>query len=83
MWNLEKDINELIYKTDLQKTNLWLPKGNVGGMNQEFEINIHTLLYIRQIINKDLLYSTGNPTQCCAVTCFGKESKKAGIYVYA
>ena len=35
MWNLEKDINELIYKTDLQiqKTNLWLPKGNVGGMN--------------------------------------------------
>ena len=47
------DTNELIYKTetDLQtsKMNLWLPKGKYsgGGINQEFGINIHTLLYIR------------------------------------
>ena len=29
MWNLKKDTNELICKTDsqTQKTNLWLPKG--------------------------------------------------------
>ena len=45
------DTNELIYKTetDLQtsKTNLWLSKGkhSGGGINQEFGINIHTLLY--------------------------------------
>ena len=37
MWNLilKNDTNELIYKTetDLQisKTNLWLPKGKLGG----------------------------------------------------
>ena len=36
MWNLkEKDINELIYKTEVEsqmwKTNLWLPKGKGGG----------------------------------------------------
>ena len=34
-WNLKTDINELTYKmeTDSQtlKTNLWLPKGKVGG----------------------------------------------------
>ena len=47
------DTNELLYttETDLQtlKTNLWLPKGkhSGGGINQEFGINIHTLLYIR------------------------------------
>ena len=30
-----------IYKTeaDSQKTNLWLPKGKGGGINQEFGIN--------------------------------------------
>ena len=30
------------------------------GINQELGINIHTLLNIRQITNKGLLYSTGN-----------------------
>ena len=56
MWNLilKNDTNELIYKTetDLQilKTNLRLPKGKHGGgggINQEFGMNIHTLLCIR------------------------------------
>ena len=32
-------------------------------MNQEFEINAYTLLYIKQITNKDLLNSTENYTQ--------------------
>ena len=48
------DTNELIYKTEIdsqiQKKNLWLPKriaGKGGGyINQEFEVNIYTLLYI-------------------------------------
>ena len=34
MWNLKKETNELIYKTEIdsstQKTNLWLPKGKGG-----------------------------------------------------
>ena len=34
-----------------------------GGINWEIEIDIYTLLYIKQITNKDLLYSTGNSTQ--------------------
>ena len=32
------------------------------GVNEEFGINIYRLLYLRQIINKDILYSTGNST---------------------
>ena len=27
-----------------------------GGINWKFGINIYTLLYLKQIINKDLLY---------------------------
>ena len=86
MWTLKNnDTNELIYKTEIdpqtQKTNLWLPKGKGGGINQEFEINIYTLVYTKQIINKDLLYSTGNSTQYTVITYMGKESEKAQIYV--
>ena len=32
------------------------------GINQEFWISIYTLLYIKQIMNKDLVYKTGNST---------------------
>ena len=35
MWNLTKDTDELIYKTETdsqtQNTNFWLPKGKGGG----------------------------------------------------
>ena len=46
-----------------------------GGINQDLGINIYTLLYIKQITNKDLLYSTGNYTQYFVITYEGKESK--------
>ena len=46
-------------------------------------INIYSLLYIKQITNKGLLYSTGNSTQYSVMTyIYGKESKKEWIYVY-
>ena len=45
----------------------------MGGINEESEMNIYTLLYI---INKDLLYSTENSIQYSVITYIGKESKK-------
>ena len=33
-----------------------------GGINWEIGMDIYTLLYMKQISNKDLLYSTGNST---------------------
>ena len=45
-------------------------------------INIDTLLYIKQIINKDLLYSTGNSTQYSAITYMRKKSEAEWIYIY-
>ena len=41
----------------------------------------HTLLYIRQITNKNLLYCTGYPAQFSVITYMGKESEKECIYV--
>ena len=40
-----------------------LPRENGdGGVNQEIGIDIYTLLYVKQITNKDPWYSTGNST---------------------
>ena len=50
--------------TDLM--NLRLPGGNAWGegLVREFGIDTYTLLYLKWITNKDLLYSTGNSAQC-------------------
>ena len=55
--------------------------GGKRGINWETGIDIYTLLYIKQIINKDVLYSTGNSTRYSVMTYMGKESKKEGIYI--
>ena len=57
-------------------------KGNSGGQgrNEEFEINIYTLLYIKRV-NKDMLYSPGNYIQYLAITYNGRDAEK--IYTYA
>ena len=51
------------------------------NLSQHQGLDIYTLLYIKQILNKDLLYSTENTTQYSAITYMGKESKKEWIYV--
>ena len=54
-----------------------------AGINQELGINIHTLLYIRWITNKDLLYSTGNSTKYSVIAYVRKESEKDEyMYIY-
>ena len=52
-------------------------KGERGErINWKIGTDIHTLLYIKKINNKDLTYSTGNYTQYSVITYMGKESKK-------
>ena len=38
------------------------------GVNWEIGIDIYTLLCLKQITNENILYSTGNSTQCSVVT---------------
>ena len=62
----KNDINELISKTETdtqtQKMNLWLPRRKGG---KEVQIGNFGLTYthLKQITNKDPLYSTGNSAQ--------------------
>ena len=71
MWNLKRnDSNELIYKTetDPQRRNLLrLLRGRIQGqgregMDREFGIDMCTLLYVKWITNKEVLYSRWNCT---------------------
>ena len=53
-----------------QKTNLWSPnrRRRERGTNKNYEINKYKPPYIKQISNKDLLYSTENYVQCLLIT---------------
>ena len=42
-----------------------------GGIVREFGMDMYTLLYLKWITNKDLLYSAGNSAQCCVSAWIG------------
>ena len=71
-------------QTNRYQKQIYGSQGNMlwGGLNQKPGMNIHTLLQKRQITNKDLLYSPGNPTQYSVIPYMRKESKKEWVYVY-
>ena len=45
-------------------------------MNWEFVTGICTLLYREWMVNRELLYSTGNSTQYFVITYMGNEAEK-------
>ena len=58
------------------------PTGKRGdGTNWEIGMDIYTLLYIKQIANRNLLYSTENSTQYSVTPYMGNESKTDWIYI--
>ena len=78
--------NKIFYKTKRlkefkNKLNGYLREKTEEGINQEFGINVYTPLYIKQITNEDLLYSTGNSIQYSIITYMGNNLKKR-LYVY-
>ena len=51
------------------------------GIVREFGINMYTLLYLKWITNKDLLYSTGNSAQYYVAAWMGGEFGGEWIHV--
>ena len=56
--------------------------GNRGWINQEFWINRYTLLYIKQVNSKELLYSTGNYIQTIFTVITIMEKNVIHIHTY-
>ena len=80
MWNLNRnDTNELTYKTERDSGN-----NSVKGERivRDFEVNMYTLLYLKWITNKDLLYSTGNSAQCYVAAWMPEEFEGKWIHEY-
>ena len=84
MQNLKKnDTNEHIYKAETgsqtQRTSLrLLGEGRGEREVREFGMDMYTLLYLKLITNKDLLYHTGNSTQSSIIALWLSEGKDGG-----
>ena len=52
------------------------------GIVREFGMDMHTLLYLKWITNKDLLYSTGNSAQCYVAAWMEEGFGEEWIRVY-
>ena len=61
--------------------NLWLPRERLGeGRVREFGMDMYTVLYLKWITDKDLLYSTGNSAQCYVAAWVGGELGREWIH---
>ena len=53
------------------------------GIVTEFGVDVYTVLYLKWITNKDLLYSTGNSAQCYVAAWMGGGLGENGyVYMY-
>ena len=52
------------------------------GMIRQFSTNMYTLLHLKWLTNKVLLYSTGNSAQCYVAVWMGGEFGGEKIHVY-
>ena len=69
-------------KTQTQRMNLRLQRRKDWGIDREFGMDMYTLLYLKQITNKDLLYSTGNSAQCYVAAWMGGELGGEWMHVF-
>ena len=76
MWNLKKHGTKWKQNQRCRKQTSGYQGEREGGINQEMGIDKYILLNIKQITNKDLLYSKGNSTQYSVITLCGKRILK-------
>ena len=60
------------------------PPSRMGGKGtvREFRMDWYTLLYVKPITSKDLLYSSWNSIQCCVAAWMGGEFGGEWVHVY-
>ena len=71
-------------ETDSQRTNFWLLEGKnrEEGIVKEFGMDMYTLLYLKWITTKDLLYSAWNSAWCYAAIWMGGKFGGEWIHVH-
>ena len=85
MWNLKRriQVNFLNRKRLIDLEIKGLPEGRMGeGTVSEFGMDRYTLLCLKWIANKDLLYNTRNSAQCYVAAWMGGEFGEEWIHAY-
>ena len=81
MWNLKRNYtNELIKQRETHRKRTHVCSGE--GIVRAFEKVMYTLLYLKWITNKNLLYSTWNSAQCYVPAWMGRGFGGEWIHVY-
>ena len=62
------EMNQSRRETQMQRTNIWIPRKGAGAMNWEVGSDTYTPLCIKQVTSEKPLYSTSNSTQRSAGT---------------
>ena len=69
LFTKQKQTHRLRQRTYSNRRAWGVDRGSVeGGIGWGFRTGMYTLLYLKQISNKDLLYSTGNSAQYSIIT---------------
>ena len=85
MWNVKRNnTNELTYKTetDLQTENKLTVARREGEDRTDFGMDMYTVLYLKWMTIKDLLYSPWNSAQCYVASWMGGEFEGEWTHVY-
>ena len=64
------------------RLDLYLKKKNYSEIVRDFGKVMYTLLYLKWITNKDLLYSTQNSAQCYVEAWMGGAFGGESIHIY-
>ena len=82
MWTLKNnDTNELTYRTETHRLRKRTHGCRGKGIVKDFGKDMYTLLYLKCITNKDLLYNTWNSAQCNG-TGVGFRGEWIHVYVW-
>ena len=60
-----------------------LPQTPLQGIVREFGMDLHALLYLKWVTNKDVLWGTGNSARCYAAAWREGEAGGERMHVYA
>ena len=69
------------YLQNRKRLREWIYSCQGRGIVGELEMDIYTLLCLKRVTNKDLLYITWNSAQCCVAAWMGGELGEEWIHV--
>ena len=83
MWNWKRnDTSELTKQKEIHGLREWIYSCWEEGVVREFGTDVYTLLYLKSITSKNLLYSTWNSAPCCGAAWLGEKFGGEWIHVY-